>query len=148
MVVETCIKIKIESRLSLKPLFKPKYFLVIWVPEDDISDVEVEKPARDSDMESEAMNDEDIPDREDEEAIEADSDPHPPPVMVYSTEEPPTSCQVCPPRLVCSMEPLSSDLSLPLARPAALHMTSAEKRWSFISVVAWNSVAPHFLVGF
>jgi hypothetical protein len=27
-------------------------------------------------------------------------------------------------------------------------MTSAEKRWSFISVVAWNSVAPHFLVGF
>jgi hypothetical protein len=65
--------------------------------EDDISDVEVEKPARDSDMESEAMNDEDIPDREDEEAIEADSDPHPPPVMVYSTEESPTSCQVCPP---------------------------------------------------
>ena len=56
-----------------------------WVPEDDISEVDVEKPARDSDMESEAMNDEDIPDREAEEAIEADWDPHPPPVMVYST---------------------------------------------------------------
>ena len=82
----------------MTPRIRFASFSSVWDPEtdeatwdhseDSISDVEVEKEARDSDMESEAMNDEDIPDREDEEAIEADLDPHPPPVMVYSTGGP------------------------------------------------------------